>query len=168
MGLIIALAFAFGCAAVASSKGRNTVGWFVFGFFFNVIALIIAAVVPDLKKEEQRHRQTNVGQSRIKEQVRQERMRREAFENHTLARLDAHDANAGIDTRAIAPPPLPPQLAAAADPKWYYESGGKSCGPVPETELRALLEDGSLQDDTLVWCEGMHDWAPARTIGELV
>ncbi len=47
---------------------------------------------------------------------------------------------------------------------WYYSSHGKPEGPVSEADLRAQLRSGILEPDTLVWCEGMPDWAPATTI----
>lgn len=47
---------------------------------------------------------------------------------------------------------------------WYYSLHGKPEGPVSEADLRAQLRSGILEPDTLVWCEGMPDWAPATTI----
>ncbi len=35
-----------GCAILASSKGRSELLWFIAGFFFNIIALIIIAGMP--------------------------------------------------------------------------------------------------------------------------
>lgn len=46
---------------------------------------------------------------------------------------------------------------------FYIDSAGQTCGPVPAEELAAL---GVVQE-TPVWCEGMPDWARARTRPEL-
>ena len=43
---------------------------------------------------------------------------------------------------------------------WYYDQGGQRQGPVPEAELDRLLASGTITQNTLVWCEGMADWAP--------
>jgi hypothetical protein len=164
MGFLFPLAFAFLCAFLASTKGRNVVGWFIIGFIFNVLALILLAILPDLKLERQRHGQIHAEQHRQRERTSQERLRREAFERHALARLDAHDVHAGIDTRASAPPPLPAQLATEAS-TWYYELGGTSCGPIAQADLVEKFATGKLAPQTLVWREGMEDWAPASRVG---
>ena len=43
---------------------------------------------------------------------------------------------------------------------WYYDQGGQRQGPIPEAELDRLLASGTITLSTLVWCEGMADWAP--------
>jgi hypothetical protein len=43
---------------------------------------------------------------------------------------------------------------------WYYEQSGQRQGPVPDAELDRLLATGVITQSTLVWCEGMADWAP--------
>ncbi|QDU83581.1 hypothetical protein Pla163_06800 [Planctomycetes bacterium Pla163] len=161
------LLFAILCAVFASSKGRSALGWFFVGLFLSFVGLIILAVLPDLKEDEKRQQALKNRQSHLKEQVRQERQRREAFEGHTLARLDAHDRHAGIDTRAGAPPPLPAAHVQIEEARWYFEQGGESRGPITESELRDKFEDGELGRGTLVWCEGMEDWAPARSVAGL-
>ena len=45
-GLIIVLLLAFVSSRVASSKGRSPVLWFILGFFFPVIALIVVFLLP--------------------------------------------------------------------------------------------------------------------------
>lgn len=46
--------------------------------------------------------------------------------------------------------------------EWYYAVGSDSRGPVPETEVSAFIRTGMIRPDTLVWCEGMTGWEPAR------
>ncbi len=51
---------------------------------------------------------------------------------------------------------------------WYYEQSGQRQGPVSDAELDNLLATGVVTQNTLVWCEGMADWAPlsqARAAG---
>lgn len=169
MEVTFSLLFAILCAVVASSRGRSAFGWFFLGLFFSIIALVILVVLPDLSVEERKERSRERSSDRMREQMRQERQRREAFEDHALSRLDAHDVHAGIDTRATAPPPLPAEPVAQQIESsiWFYEDGGQSCGPVTESELRSKLDDGRLGRSTLVWCEGMTDWTPARSLSSL-
>jgi hypothetical protein len=42
----------------------------------------------------------------------------------------------------------------------YYSTDGQKHGPILETELKRLMESGELAEGTLVWCEGMSEWAP--------
>ncbi|MEJ0000956.1 MAG: DUF4339 domain-containing protein [Verrucomicrobiota bacterium] len=49
---------------------------------------------------------------------------------------------------------------------WYYTTGGAPEGPFDEAALDQLLANGTIHADSLVWKEGMADWAPlnqART-----
>ncbi|RFC41959.1 MAG: protein of unknown function (DUF4339)/Yip1 domain-containing protein [Verrucomicrobia bacterium] len=50
--------------------------------------------------------------------------------------------------------------------KWYYESNGQPHGPVQETELRQLKDEGKLLEESLIWRRGMEDWAPLHTQSE--
>ncbi|MDE0854311.1 MAG: RDD family protein [Nevskia sp.] len=44
---------------------------------------------------------------------------------------------------------------------WYYSAdGGTRSGPVAEKALRELFESAAIQPSTLVWRDGMADWAP--------
>jgi len=37
------------CAAIAGMKGRNPLGWGIFGLFFSIITLIVVIVIPSKK-----------------------------------------------------------------------------------------------------------------------
>ncbi len=53
------------------------------------------------------------------------------------------------------------------DRLWYYTTGGKDQrGPVPEPDLRALIESGGLARSELVWTEGMAAWEPVAKRAE--
>ena len=51
---------------------------------------------------------------------------------------------------------------------WFYSADGQEKkGPVPESELQQLLASGQVAAGTLVWSEGMANWAPASTVAAL-
>lgn len=54
-GVFFALLVGF----LAASKGRNFIGWAIFAFFFNVIALIAVFIVSHLDEENERDRRIN-------------------------------------------------------------------------------------------------------------
>ncbi|ADE54242.1 DUF4339 domain-containing protein [Coraliomargarita akajimensis] len=44
--------------------------------------------------------------------------------------------------------------------KWFYVREGQQAGPVEESELRSLIDSGTLAEQTPVWRQGMTDWKP--------
>ena len=182
--LVIRLVFAGGLAAIASSKGRNAVGWFFLGFFFPCIGLIIILCLSNQKEEQAKWSANEVEQRRLREQLRQEQLKNEAVRQHTVARLDMHDQELGIDSRDAAPSlrigastPLPsPTLitgSAAIPPpglptgNWFTTEGGQQQGPHTYVLLHSRAQQGTLPPETLVWVEGMENWQEARSIPNL-
>jgi uncharacterized membrane protein len=49
---------------------------------------------------------------------------------------------------------------------WHYVQNGQACGPVETAALQALLQNGSLAPDALIWKPDMPDWVPARSVAE--
>ena len=45
---------------------------------------------------------------------------------------------------------------------WYYAAGGQQQGPVDDAQLDALIQSGTVTQDTLIWREGMASWQPLR------
>ena len=43
---------------------------------------------------------------------------------------------------------------------WFYSEGGAQKGPVDDAAFRALVANGTIRPDSLVWHEGMADWQP--------
>ncbi len=43
---------------------------------------------------------------------------------------------------------------------WHYALNGKQKGPVNDEEMRELIKDGKVDNDTTVWREGMPEWEP--------
>jgi len=180
-------------AAIASSKGRNAVGWFFLGFFFSCIALIIILCLSNLKEEQARWNQNEIEQRRLREQLRQEQLKNEALRQHAVARLDMHDKELGIDSRQAAPAlHLPGQsarptlLTGAGEPispaspvepgtpppglppdNWYTNEGGEQQGPYSFALLHSRAKQGTLKEYTLVWAEGMDEWRPAHRVPNL-
>lgn len=47
---------------------------------------------------------------------------------------------------------------------WYYAEANRQVGPVSEAELDSLVAAGTIRPDTLVWHEGLANWAPYQTV----
>lgn len=165
VGLLLALLFGVVTALAAASRGRNPIGWFLLGVFFSCFALILLFVLPDLKVEQQRHDDHALETRRLREQLAKERMVADQRHQHVERRLGSHDQALGIDTRE--PPPLtntaPPLLPDVA---WFYAPARERLGPVSAATIRHLLQTRAIDGNTLVWCEGMQDWAAARSTPE--
>ena len=70
-------------------------------------------------------------------------------------------ASSSTAADAAAPPPLP------ADKTFHVDVGGKAQGPFGDADLKAMVADGRLRRETLVWSQGMDDWRPAGQVSEL-
>lgn len=49
-----------------------------------------------------------------------------------------------------------------SDAAWYYAVGGEQRGPASTDDVALLIGRGEIGPDTLVWREGMSEWAAAR------
>jgi hypothetical protein len=47
---------------------------------------------------------------------------------------------------------------------WYYENGGKRHGPVAPAALKQLADAGQIRPETLIWRQGMPQWAQAKAV----
>jgi|ERR1051326_5933905 uncharacterized RDD family membrane protein YckC len=43
---------------------------------------------------------------------------------------------------------------------WYYVDAGQQTGPITDPQLLELVRAGKVQNETLVWHEGMPNWQP--------
>ena len=43
---------------------------------------------------------------------------------------------------------------------WFYAEGSQQKGPVSDNDLAALLREGAIKPETLLWREGQPDWQP--------
>ena len=57
--MIFAIPCAIICGIIANSKGRNPIGWSIFGFFLTVIAIIVICVVSNVNEEREKDRRIN-------------------------------------------------------------------------------------------------------------
>ncbi len=59
------------------------------------------------------------------------------------------------------PPPLPNQM------KIFVAQNGEQTGPFDQAHIQGLIQDGTLQKDTLIWKQGMTEWAAAQTVSDV-
>lgn len=178
INLIVMVVFGAIVSAIAHSRGRTPIGWFLIGFLAPCLGLILVLVLPDLKIEEQRRDRLRRDNQRLREQVRKDRQVSDQRHATTAGRLGAHDAVLGLDTRGEDEGGTPPQLRSKAprsnssiDPesRWHYalsdDSGTQ--GPISFDELRAVWADGALSEDSLLWTKGMDDWLPMTDLPDV-
>jgi hypothetical protein len=164
---------------VAHNKGRNVLGWTLLGII-GWIPMLIVCVLPNLKEQVARDTHVNEENRRLREQLRQERIKAESFRQHATSRLDAHDQHLGLDTRQASNPSLgttnrpagqlssgnPYDLAGedASNSLWYYGRQGKTIGPINTPDLLDLIRRQVVTRETLLWSEKMPDWQPAGIV----
>lgn len=61
---------------------------------------------------------------------------------------------------SAAPPPLP-------QAEWHVAVDGAQQGPLDMARLQAMVAEGKLKADTLVWKAGMSGWTKAGEVGDL-
>ncbi len=189
MEWIILLVFGFVCAAIASSKGRNVVGWFILGFIAPLLGIILILCLSNLKEEQAHRNQQSEENRRLREKLRQEQMKLESLRAHTAERLDRHDQALGMDTRQTtpehaslgygggyaaagigAPPPMPggavPPVHLPDGVQWFYVIEGHQYGPVTRQDLRALIASGQAGWSTLAWNDRLPNWVEAGKLPE--
>jgi uncharacterized protein (TIGR00266 family) len=54
-----------------------------------------------------------------------------------------------------------------AEKQWFMAIGGHQIGPVDEQEIVNNIKNASVDEKTLVFCEGMKDWTPIKDVPEL-
>ncbi|KAA3621971.1 MAG: SPFH domain-containing protein [Flavobacterium sp.] len=69
---------------------------------------------------------------------------------------------------------MPPQQQAAAMPppmpqavQYYYAANGQQHGPVNFEQLKSLFANRTVNRDSLVWKQGMSEWAALKDVEEL-
>lgn len=180
------LIFGVICALVADSRGRSALGWFFIGFLFSCFGLVLLLVLPDEDQTRQRREHAEREAQRLREVVRKDREVADRRSEETSRRLDAHDRAIGLDTRGPTPvelteeqaralgdpsPPPIPRALSVTQASWFYledtDEERVQRGPVAFVRLRELFERGEVDGTTLVWREGMGDWAPVDELRDL-
>jgi predicted Zn finger-like uncharacterized protein len=70
-------------------------------------------------------------------------------------------------TAAAAPAPEPTAITAPVSGEWHVVIGEDRLGPLSLDEVLAKRDDGTLDDDSLVWREGFDDWVALGGVDEL-
>ncbi|MFC7356074.1 SPFH domain-containing protein [Jejudonia soesokkakensis] len=60
---------------------------------------------------------------------------------------------------------MPPPMPAAV--QYFYAANGAQAGPVSFEQLKALFANRTVNKDTLVWKQGMSEWAALHSVEEL-
>lgn len=168
---LINLLLSFIVAYIASKKGRNAAGWFIFAFFFWVIALILIIVLPNLNEEKARRAWQAASLRRQKESIDQERSVNKQFRRHVLDRLDHHDDVLGLPPVKNKPAEMPALPGAIdtfpilGDGSWFLVLNGEEKGPLTEQAVLQMLQQGEISGETYVWSHGMEDWLRAKRVG---
>ena len=176
-------------AAIAHTKGRNPVGWFFGGALLGCVGIIIVAVLPNIKEQENFRHQTQMRERRLQEQLLQEQVKNEAFRRHAMGRIDHHDEHLGIDTRSLpqnlpsnqnpqqlylnqtaGPPPLTPTGTSTESlpVEWYVMQNQQRVGPMTVRQVANMWQADLLQPASLVWSPRLNDWVPVHQIPEVV
>ena len=183
-------------AAIASSKGRSGVGWFFCGFFFGLIGIIIIACLSNLNEDRNRRNYVDWQQRRVQEQIYQEQVKNQAFQQYTTGRLDQHDQHLGLNTRPANqnltyggggnPNFLPNQGQAVAgeyqqqvplqaqpqtQPQgttWHViDSNNQQLGPLSAQQVLSLINEQRLTRSSLAFSQQRNTWCPISEIQEL-
>lgn len=139
VSFLVSTIFAFICAYYAEKKGRYPLGWFILGFFFALISLIVLFFLPPLKKEDagQPAETQPLGSSQAKEELKES-----------------------------LPPPF--DRSKEENRLWYYlDQNHEQIGPVSLIALRELWDRGLLELNSYVWSEGMEKWERVDQLPDL-
>lgn len=71
------------------------------------------------------------------------------------------------DTPKPVVAPVQPVTPPPSGAVWRVAVGREQLGPFSTDALPALVADGRLTPDSLVWCKGMKEWAKAGTVEDL-
>ena len=179
--LIGGVVFGVISAVVASSKGRNAVGWFFCGFFIGLIGLIIIACLPNLNEERNRRNYVDWQQRRVQEQIYQEQVKTQVFQQYTTARLDQHDQHLGLDTRpanqnlgyntggnqGYLPGQGQPQVNQQAAAWHVIASNNQRLGPLTSEQIMSLIHEQRLTPSSLAWSQQRNAWCQISEVQEL-
>lgn len=77
-------------------------------------------------------------------------------------------------TSALTPPPqtveqdapIPSKGVPNDEPVWHYMVGQQKLGPLPTQSMLSMIEGAAIQASTMVWREGMPNWAPAGGVSD--
>jgi len=176
--LFLAVLLGIIAAAVASHKGRSTIGYFMLCFFsalwffpFSIFFLIVLLVMSDLNVERSQHNKEDAWRRRHHGTLEEERSISKNFREHVIKRLDRQDEALGlppINKAYVEAPSVPKEIISYpmyGTGTWYLVINGQEWGPAQETDVLSMLKKGEISGQTYAWSEGMQDWQRTNTIG---
>ena len=75
--------------------------------------------------------------------------------------MNPQAAQQAVGSGQVTPPPMPTQVL------YHYASNGQQMGPVPIDKLKELFASRTINKDSLVWKQGMQNWAALKEVDEL-
>ncbi len=51
-----------------------------------------------------------------------------------------------------------------SDTEWFCAIDGKPIGPVAESQVKSMFEEGQVNENTLFWTKEISEWLPASEI----
>jgi hypothetical protein len=151
IGIQITIAVMMGiiAACIANAKGRSAIGWFFGGAFLGLIGVIIVACLSNRKDEMRRIEHSSRERRLLREQLQQERLKAQAFQQYAGARLAEHDRVLEIDTSSHqALPSLQPvdkpNLGGANDE--LSKLVDATAGSSPQNQFQASPTPAQTQD----------------------
>ncbi len=73
----------------------------------------------------------------------------------------------GTPQEAAQKSPEPPPLPDGNSVRYFVGKNGKQAGPFTKNEITHYIKIGSIDQNTLLWKEGMEKWAKAGLFSEL-
>lgn len=126
-------AFGVLTAMVAKKKGRNTILWFLVGFSFGLIGLLVAWKLSPVNTDPKAKSAT----------IPIREVRSEA----------ASPADQPYPSENVK------RIPTSLSIQWYYINADlDTVGPLKVDELRKHLHDNKLDASTYIWCEEFVDW----------
>jgi hypothetical protein len=141
--LVYSAAFGIASAAVASSKGRSGPLWFILGFILGCIGLVVILCLPSVGLASTYGRGSKGGS------------KRGGFGGGTQARTSG-------SRPSIRSPGVDASRFAAA--QWYVATNDAREGPISFEEMKSRWNRNRLAATTLVWFDGMEDWAQIKAV----
>ena len=102
-----------------------------------------------------------MGQSMQPNQSQYHHSQNNHSQNNHSQNHQSHSGQPSNQAPAASPPPLPQQKM------FHVAINGQSQGPMALSEMKSLVGAGSLTRESLVWCEGMSNWAKASEVDEV-
>ena len=127
-------------AYLAKERGRGPAIWFILGFLFGLLALVLVLVLPAQQAKEN-------------------------IESKEAASPEKEGEEQGDRMKAFRPMQIRHHFY---DLDWHYvDDKGENAGPITFEQLQGLWKSKGLSDQSYVWNEEMSEWKVVETIPNL-